>query len=125
MNRTFFRNAALATLVALASAGAPAVAQSTESDPPQLVIQTAGIDLATPQGQAMLHGKIKRAARAVCSSYDSVSELAMKAKYQACINKAVASTDAQVAALSNRNHLSGDALAAIDRSDLHSGQGRH
>jgi UrcA family protein len=84
-----FRTMTAATLVcALASgfAALPAVADSF--DAPQITVKYADLNTSSPQGAAMLYGRIKSAAKSVCSQFDGPGVEAYQQR-NACITKAI------------------------------------
>ncbi len=86
MTRTFIAAAAFATF---ALAGAAQAATTT--------VQTSDLNLATAEGQAKLDARLDRAARSVCS--ESVTSSRIRVTDSACVTRARAMIEKQVAAL--------------------------
>jgi len=58
-------------------------------DAPQVVVHYADLNLSSPQGAAALYVRIRRAADSVCPDIN-LSDLASKARKDACVHKAIA-----------------------------------
>jgi UrcA family protein len=71
----------------------PAVADS--SDPPQVTVKYGDLDVASPQGAAVLYARIGHAAKNVCWQFDADS-LDAYGQRAACINKAILDAVAKV-----------------------------
>lgn len=98
---------ALATAsLGLVFGAAPAFAG--ESDTPTRTVSTAGLNLATPEGQRMLDQRISTAAREVCKSHVApVGVRVSSAEARECVAKAKASAQSQVASLIQEQQLGG------------------
>ena len=84
-----FRTMMSATLVCAVASGfaaLPAVADSF--DAPQITVKFGELNISSPQGAAVLYGRIKSAARSVCSQFDGPGIDAYQQR-NACINKAI------------------------------------
>ncbi len=79
---------AFATLAAASVCTPRAWAQDMETT--SVVVSTAGLDLATPAGAAILRQRLRDAAVQVCGDRD-VRDLAANADYSACRSRALAS----------------------------------
>lgn len=84
--------------IALALSASPALANTTIV--PTQTIETADLNLETPQGQARLEQRIKYAAREVCGFYDTRSNSRIRSpEVSECLVAARASAQRQVAAM--------------------------
>lgn len=63
-------------------------AHAAEDAPPTRTVKYADLDLTKPAGVRALYGRITAAARHVCQ-LDTVADLQMHSKEQACINQAI------------------------------------
>jgi UrcA family protein len=84
-----FRTTIAATLVGAAASGfafLPAVADSF--DAPQATVKFGDLHISSPEGAAVLYGRIKSAAKSVCSQFDGPGVHAYQQR-NACINKAM------------------------------------
>lgn len=106
--------AAAATIVIVAGSAAPAVA-ATLDGAPTATIDLAGIDLASPAGEARISGAVARAARRICTDGSERSVAAAQAR-RACIAVALDSALPQVAARADAARASRSALAAASPS---------
>jgi UrcA family protein len=82
------------TLVTLASAtflslAVLNVSHASDDAPKSQTVQFADLDLSKPEGAAALFGRIKGAARAVCSAHSKGRLPADKQRYAACVEFAV------------------------------------
>jgi UrcA family protein len=88
----------------------PVAAQTR--DPVQVHVSYVGLDLATPDGQAALNARVRRAAFRACqSSLQGVEGLMDRSR---CMSEMRRDTKAQVAALGEKKSSQ---LAAVDRGD--------
>jgi len=83
-----FRTAIAAALFGTAFGFAvfPAVADS--SDAPQATVKYGDLNVASPEGTAVLYARIRHAARNVCLQFDG-DHLDASGQREACINKAI------------------------------------
>jgi UrcA family protein len=90
------------TLVTLASATFLSLAvlnvshASDDNSPKSRTVQFADLDLSKPEGAATLFGRIKGAAKAVCSAHSKGKTPADMQRYAACIEFAVSTAVARV-----------------------------
>ena len=68
---------------------------ATGEDPPSVKVGYADLNLASEQGQYQLKARIQRAARIVCSDFET-RDLIRARVFEACVNKATAKGLAQV-----------------------------
>jgi UrcA family protein len=61
----------------------------TNDNPPSVVVKYGDLDLSTPNGVAALHSRLNRAAKQVCSPFES-RVLGLRERYDQCIADAVA-----------------------------------
>jgi UrcA family protein len=81
---------------------APARADTPTGQAPTVEVHYGSLDLSTPEGQAKLRTRVKRAAMEVCE-YDGVlRDLNHLAYQRTCVKKALASADVQIAAVLGR-----------------------
>jgi UrcA family protein len=90
-----FRTVIATALFGTASSFAvlPAVADS--SDPPQTTVKYGDLNVASPQGVAVLYSRIRHAASNVCWQFGG-DGLAAYGRREACINKAISDAVTQV-----------------------------
>jgi UrcA family protein len=82
---------AAAIFSALASVFTVVSAAADSTDAPHVVVKYGDLNVSNPLGAAALYGRIRRAADSVCPRYER-SDLASKARKDACVHKAI--TDA-------------------------------
>jgi UrcA family protein len=84
--------AALAAPVIVLAAAAP-----VDADAPQVVVNFADINTATPAGQAALKSRVDHAAIVVCGGKpDTLQDVAAAQRFRACTTRAVAAAVAQI-----------------------------
>ncbi|GMN02513.1 UrcA family protein [Erythrobacter sp. MTPC3] len=95
------KNLALsAAVLGLAVTAAPAFAGETVHQ--TKTVSTAGIDLATPEGQKLLDQRIERVARQVCGMSEHRTGTRLQSiRARECLTKARASAKQQVASLTS------------------------
>jgi UrcA family protein len=86
---------ALTTAALLAPASVASAAQPTADAPPQTTVQYSFSELATDEGTRAVYARIKRAAAAVCPSYDTL-DLQMADVSKECQRQAMARAIAQI-----------------------------
>jgi UrcA family protein len=72
------------------------VSHASHDSPQSRTVQFADLDLSKPEGAATLFGRIKGAAKAVCSAYSKGKTPADMQRYAACIEFAVSNAIARV-----------------------------
>jgi UrcA family protein len=82
--RTVIATALFGT-VASSFVALPAVADG--SDPPQTTVKYADLNIASPEGAAVLYARIRRAAEKACSQVDGNVDI--YGERQVCVNKAI------------------------------------
>jgi UrcA family protein len=105
-----FRGALATAIFGALTCSLATVCSAAETDPPQITVKFADLDVSNPQGAAALYGRIQRAARQVCPHVDA-RDLGSKGKMDACVNKAIADAVAKV-----------DQPALFDAYNRHNGQ---
>ena len=93
------------TLAAAAAAAFATLATFGASHAATTAVQTNDLDLATAEGQARLDSRINRAVRDVCSEAVTGSRIVWTDK--ACMTRARAAAEKQVAARRSSNRLGG------------------
>jgi len=86
---------ALTTAALLALPSVASAAQPSARTPPQTTVEYSFSELATDAGTRAVYARIKRAAEAVCPSYDAM-DLEMADVSQACQRQAVARAIARI-----------------------------
>lgn len=95
-----------AAVLGLAVTAAPAFAGPVEHQ--SKTVSTAGLDLATPEGQKLLDQRIERVAREVCGISDSRTGTRMRSvRARKCLTEARASAKRQVASMGSNVQLGG------------------
>ena len=84
------RNLIAAAIFSALASGFTAVSAAADStDAPQVVVKYGDLNVSNPQGAPALYGRIRRAAESVCPGFER-SDLASKARMDACVHKAIA-----------------------------------
>ena len=99
--------------LALAISGVAAAGTRVESDVPSVVVSYGDLNLASKDGVATLHKRLRGAAQIVCTSLDS-RVLGLREQYDRCVKDAVSQS---VAAVGNGNlsnyHRYGSKFSAV------------
>jgi UrcA family protein len=90
-----FRGAVTTVIFAALTSSLATVCAATETDPPQITVKFADLQVSNSQGAAALYARIQRAARQVCPSFDG-RDLSSKGRMDACVHKAIADAVAKV-----------------------------
>jgi UrcA family protein len=103
----------LAAVAAFTLISGPSVARPVQADedsaPRQATVSYAGLDLNSPQGQAILAARIHRAAEAVCGPEPDSRDLKRLMPYRQCMKQSV---DTAVAAIPSPSQVAGRARPA-------------
>jgi UrcA family protein len=84
------RNLIAAAIFSALASGFTAVSAAADStDAPRIVVKYGDLDVSNPQGAAVLYRRIRSAAQSVCPDFQR-SDLAAKARTDACVHKAIA-----------------------------------
>lgn len=76
-------------LVCCAFASLPAFANAAGDEVPRLTVSYADLDLTRAEGAQTLYRRLRSAARQVCDAGYDMRALAERARYRACVEKAV------------------------------------
>ena len=90
-----FRAALATAILGVLTCSASTVCTAAETDPPQITVKYADLNVAIPQGAAALYARIQWAARQVCLPLDG-RDLGSKARMGACVHKAIGDAVAKV-----------------------------
>jgi UrcA family protein len=84
-----FRGALATAIFGALTCSLATVCAAAETDPAQITVKFADLNVSNPQGAAVLYARIQRAARLVCQSFDG-RDLRSKGQMDACALKAIA-----------------------------------
>jgi UrcA family protein len=90
-----FRGALATVIFGTLACSVAAVCTAAETDPPQITVKFADLNVSNSQGAAALYARIQWAARRVCHPLDG-GDLGSKARMGACVRKAIADAVAKV-----------------------------
>lgn len=102
-----------AALVA-ASASTVLATSPAQAETRSVLVPTAGIDLRSDAGMAIMRGRINRAARQVCGQYDGRNLVAV-GSFRGCHSEAIAGANAQLAQVTVLASAQPIAVAAASR----------
>ena len=86
---------ALGAALVFAAAGTVAATTPAQAETASVLVPTAGIDLASPAGLAIIRGRINRAANQVCGPYTR-RDLAAATIFRGCYSAAVTGANDQL-----------------------------
>ena len=90
-----FRGALTAAIFVALTSSLATVCAANDTNPPEVTVKFADLDIRNAQGATALYARIQRAARQVCPSFDG-RELSSKRRMDACVHKAIADAVAKV-----------------------------
>jgi UrcA family protein len=90
-----FRGVLATTIFGALTCSLATVCTAAETDPAQITVKFADLNVSNPQGAAVLYARIQRAAHQVCPSFDG-RDLSSKGRMDACVHKAIADAVAKV-----------------------------
>ena len=91
-----FRGALATVVLGAITSSLASVCTAAETDPPQITVKFADLNVLSSAGASALYARIQRAAQQVCRPIDGAGDLASDARTDACVHKAIADAVAKV-----------------------------
>jgi UrcA family protein len=91
-----FRGALATAVLGAFTCSLASVCAAAETDPPQITVKFADLNVSSSAGASALYARIQRAARQVCPPIDGAGDLSSNVRMNACVHKAIADAVAKV-----------------------------